>query len=164
MLLVALGCLLLACIGRLRASGPDRPVVDEPPQPGSDMRTLGERELPGEPPPVSPEFDLTFEVPAGVGGNALIIYVSERHGYYVETFQILINKKGFPFALELYYDRFLRANDVLVIRENIVPAELPHFGGDMGTGDDWEGVATRHGRYRAEDPDPLPVLPPLPGG
>ncbi|RJP33776.1 MAG: hypothetical protein C4547_11790 [Phycisphaerales bacterium] len=120
--------------------------------------TLGQRDLPGEEPPVPPEFDISFDVPQGVGGNRLVIYIRETHGYYVETFQLLIKKKDLSYTLGLFYDRYLKANDVLEIHENIVPAELPNFGGEMGAGDDWEGVVTSYGRARVENPDPLPEI------
>jgi len=159
MLLVVLGALLLVRAIRPQADPsilpPDNDNVAERPE----TRTLDRRDLPGETPPVPPEFDLSFDVPRTVGGdNELIIHISERHGYYVEQFRLEIKKKHIDYRLELYYERYLPAGDVLVIHEHVVPAELRHFGGGLGTGEDWEGIVTRHGRYRAENPDPLPDI------
>ncbi len=162
LLLILLVLLAAAVIYKLTATpAATTTEVDEGPTregPTHSTLMLRERPLPGEEPPVAPQFDLQFEVPQGVGGNQIIIHISERHGYYVETFQLLIRKKGVSFPLELFYDRYLKANDVLTITENIVPAELPNFGGDMGTGDDWEGEVTNYGRARVENPDPLPEV------
>lgn len=119
---------------------------------------LAARDLPGEEPAVPPVLhcDLSFE-PLPDGKVRMNFTITEEHDYYVETFSIKLWKKGFESTpMFLWYDKYLKAKDTLVITEQLTKVELAdHAGGELGTSEDWV-VEIRGHRARAENPDPLP--------
>ncbi len=125
---------------------------------------LDRRPLPGREPPDPPVLSTTVEVDTSSGKNRVCAFVTEAHGYYVETFRIRIFHKGQnggdgtpALEFEHYADSYLKANDTLRECVEVVPAELGDIGGEIGTSEDWGAEVTYHGRARLENPDPLPV-------
>ncbi len=130
------------------------------------QKTLEERRLPGQEPPARPEVAVTVEVDLASGKNRLFFNVSEAHGYYVETFRILVWYKrpgvtgpdDSPILFEHYVNDYVKANETLRTCAEVVPAELARVGGNMGTTDNWDARIILHGRARVKNPDPLPPL------
>jgi len=130
-------------------------------------KTLWERPLPGREPAADPELDIQVEVDRSRGKNRLYFTISEKHGYYVETFDISvwfkkpgekIDEDSRPTAT-MHVENFLKANDTLRVCMEVVPAELDKVGGDIGATQNWEARITNYGRVREKNPDPLPLLP-----
>ena len=127
---------------------------------------LGKRPLPGEEPSEKPEVLVQVEVDESSGKNRLNFIISEAHGYYVESFTMEVwytGSEGYdsddsPLRMEIHRDVYLRANETLRECTDVVPAELSRIDDDMGTSSDWDTRGLRHGRSRANDPDPLPLL------
>jgi hypothetical protein len=133
------------------------------------QKTLPQRDLPGEEPVEPPELSAQIEVDRASDKNRLCIYITEAHGYYVETFRLRAWFKGRDEAsgeeTRIYefghiVNKYLKANDTLKECLEVVPAELAKFGGDIGTDEDWGVEIAFHGRARMQDPDPLPRLCP----
>lgn len=131
------------------------------------QKLLEERDLPGEDPPDPPELSIQVEVDRSSGKNSLCAYITEAHGYYVETFEINMWYKGRdeitgeetrPLSFRHYANKYLKANDTLKECIQVVPAELSLVGGDIGTSEDWDAEIIRYGRARLENPAPLPPL------
>ncbi|MBI4719308.1 MAG: hypothetical protein HY763_16045 [Planctomycetes bacterium] len=125
--------------------------------------------LPGEDPNPPPELDVKVEVDTSGGKNRLVLYISEKHGYYVEWFSIdfwhvaneaqRTDPKGTPFFTNYVLDRYLKANETLRDCIEIVDAELLRTKTKtIGTADDWAARISKYGRARAKNPDPLPIV------
>lgn len=127
---------------------------------------LWRRDLPGEEPPEEPELDIQVEVDQVSGKNRLNFWISESHGYYVETFRIRFWYKETPemtlmeslYDFEHYLDKYVQANETFKDCIEVVPAELANVGGGMGSSENWGAVIQHHGRWRAKNPDPLPPI------
>ncbi len=127
---------------------------------------LGKRVLPGQEPPEAVEVNVRVEVDVSSGKNRLYFTISEAHGYYVETFQLEAwyvdeNTTGphdAPLRVEALLDIYLKENETLRECIEVVPAELDHIGGDIGKTADWDVQLMSHGRARAKNPDPLPLI------
>ncbi len=128
---------------------------------------LAKRDLAGEEPADPPELSIRVEVDRSSGKNTLCAYITEAHGYYVESFRIRFWYKGgdeypdpesSPLKVTHYANAYVKANDTLKECIQVVPAELNQIGGDIGTSEDWDAEITMHGRARLENPDPLPPL------
>ena len=119
---------------------------------------LSQRPLPGEAPEEEPELDIRVEVNTSGGKNRLDYYISEAHGFYVETFRIEFRYKGSPLRFAHYLESYVKANETLKDCIEVVPAELSKVGGDIGTSENWEAEIISYGRARAENPDPLPPV------
>lgn len=127
------------------------------------------RPLPGEDPNPPPELDVKVEVDTSGGKNRLVLYISEKHGYYVEWFSIDVwhvtneaqrtDPHGTPVFTNYVLDRYLKANETLRDCIEIVDAELLHTKTKtLGTAEDWTARISKFGRARAKNPDPLPVV------
>ena len=129
-------------------------------------KMLWELPLAGEEPPEPPELSIRMEVDPTEEKNRLFYHISEANGYYVEYFQIEFYYKpdenttadDSPYARTEYINDYVKANETLVGCFEVVPAELGAVGGDIGTSDNWDAEIIYHGRARAENPDPLPLL------
>lgn len=125
---------------------------------------LSSRKLPGKKPKEEPVFDVRVEVDPSGKKNRLYFSISEKHGYYVETFTIrawyvrpgVTGPENSPLPLESYKDIYLRANETLRTCLEVVPAELGHVNGNIGTSANWEAEIALYGRAREKNPDPLP--------
>ncbi len=132
----------------------------------AEQDTLDQRDLPGEEPSEEPELAVTVEVDRSKGKNRLYFNLSEKHGYYVETFRVaawykepgLTDYEDAKCQVRLYVNDYIKANETLRICAEAVPAELARVGGDMGTTENWDAEITDYGRARAKNPDPLPPL------
>ena len=130
------------------------------------QKLLWERELPGEEPAELPELAINVEVDTSGGKNRLYYYITEAHGYYVESFEVdfyykpaeATTKDESPYVRTEYINDYVKANETLVGCFEIVPGELRRVGGDIGTSDNWDAEITNHGRAREQNPDPLPLL------
>ncbi len=127
---------------------------------------LWRRPLPGEEPSEPPELAVTVEVDRASGKNRLCFNITEKHGYYVETFRIQVwytredvtGPENSPLRFTVYKNEFLKANDTLRTCAEVVPAELVLVGGDIGTTQNWDATMIYHGRARLKNPDPLPII------
>ena len=126
---------------------------------------LEQRELAGESPAEEPDLSIRLEVDPAGKKNRLFYYISESHGYYVETFTIDVYHVSEPGGepdeepiLSQYINDFLEANETLKGCFELVPSELKKADGGMGTSENWYAEISRHGRHRAENPEPLPPL------
>ena len=128
--------------------------------------SLDKRPLPGEEPPEEPELDVQVEVNTAIGKNRLDYYISEAHGYYVETFRIDfwykehpdMGPEESPLRFEHYLDDYVEANKTKKDCIEVVPAELSRVGGEIGTTENWGARVVWHGRARMKNPDPLPPV------
>ncbi len=124
------------------------------------------RPLPGKEPSIPPELAVTVEVDRSSGKNRLVFHVTEKHGYYVETFRIqawykrpgVTAPEDSPFPWSLYVDNYLKANETFRICGDITQVELSRIGGDMGTSENWDARITWHCRAREKNPDQFPVV------
>jgi len=106
------------------------------------------------------------QVNKSTGKNRLEYWITEEHGYYVETFQIRFYYKDEPddtledakFFFDHHVNKFVPAGEPLHDCLEVVSAELRHVGGDIGESENWGAEILSHGRYRMENPDPLPLL------
>jgi len=123
-------------------------------------------QLPGEEPEEDAQFDVNVRVDKASGKNRLILEVTERHGYYVETLQALIWYSGgtgldpasAPVVVQFFMNRYLKANETLVDCIELVPGELRDIGGDIGMDSDWSAEITSYGRARAQNPASFPPV------
>lgn len=133
---------------------------------------LGQRPLPGEEPAIPPQLEIRVEANPESGKNRLIFYISEAHGYYVEEFDIRFWWKpdGQDIAMEdsplivvhRIINKYLKANETFQDCVEVVDAELKRVGGSIGKTENWAAAIVQHGRARAKNPDPLPLLPNVP--
>lgn len=137
----------------------------DPPNP-EHMVPLCDRDLPGEEPAEEPEFNIQVAVNATSGKNRLDFWINETHGYYVESFSVVFWYKedpdmdldDAPLRVNEYFENYLLANDTLKDCLDIVPAELRHVGGGLGTTENWGAEVLWYCRARLENPDEIPVL------
>ncbi len=131
------------------------------------LQTLLElRPLEGSEPPVEADLSIQVDVVPTDEKHRLYFYITEAHGYYVETFEIAFYHKrdadtpieeGEP-DVTTYVNNYLKANDTFKSCIEIVPAEFALIGRDMGTSQQWEARIESYGRARMQNPDPLPPL------
>ncbi len=127
---------------------------------------LAKRPLPGSEPAEASDLAIQVEVDESIEKNRLYFYITEAHGYYVETFEIYFYFNPDPDnpreddarACSAYIDDYVKANETLKGCIEVVPAEIQTIGGDMGTSENWEAEIVSHGRARMQNPDPLPPL------
>lgn len=154
-----------------QAVGPDRE--------GSDMLVLradgqvegdiikelvSEQPISGSEPKEKPEFRVGVEVDRTHGKSRLILTLTELHGFYADTFDVEIWRKGenvtgpedSPYSFVMHINNFLRAKSTFRTCLDIVPAELRHVGNEVGTAADWDAAVVKYGRAREVDPEPLP--------
>lgn len=131
------------------------------------QKTLKDRFMAGENAAEPPKLSIRFEVDNSKGKNRFVFYISEEHGYYVETFDIDFWYKKTPdmtfedSPLPLNHkilNRYLAANETLKDCIELTDAEMLHINNDMGTSENWGAVIRHYGRYRTKNPDPLPEL------
>lgn len=176
-LLILLGMAgILAVVVAVKVSNPSQALPDE--EEGSTLSpdeqarldmlksSLASRDLPGEEPPEKPEFQVQVEVNQTSGKNRLDFWVTETHGYFVETLKMQIWYKTNPdmeledssFHIEQHFEAFITAGETLKLCMELVPAELRHVGDGMGVSENWGARVTYYHRARVENPDPLPLL------
>ena len=130
------------------------------------QKPLGLRVLPGEEPAEPPQLSIRAYPDKSSGKNRVMFEISEAHGYYVESFNVLLWYKSSPdttaedtpLPVPVVVEKFLKANETLVDCTSIVPSEASKVKGDLGTEENWGAMITRHGRARATNPNPLPAL------
>jgi hypothetical protein len=128
---------------------------------------LGDRFLPGEEPDVPPEFDVRVSVERTGRKFRLFLDISERHGYYVETFRVIAwykptpdtTEHESPIVIEDFKEVYLPANDTVRVCLDAVPSEVGKIpDGDLGTDANWGADVIFYGRARTQNPQPLPLL------
>ena len=129
---------------------------------------LGRRPLQGEKPPEPPRLSIRFEVDETNGKNRLVFYITEEHGYYVDTFDIDFWYKSTPdmtlreSPLPLNHkilNRYLPANETLKDCMELNDAEIRRINMQMGTAENWDAeIKSVGGHYFLKNPDPLPKL------
>ncbi len=127
---------------------------------------LEDRPLEGEEPSERAEFDVRVEVDPSGRKTRLFFYITEKHGYYVESPNLTLWHIAEP-GLELYdtnlriryiINDFIRANETYKGCVDVVPAELVRVGDDIGTDENWAAHVESWGRTRLENPDPFPAV------
>lgn len=125
----------------------------------AEQKRLDEHPLPGQEPPEPPELDIRVEVDPTGEKNRLYLYITEAHGYYVETFEIDFYYKPTPDAkigdrpvFSVYLNDYLKAAETYKGCVEVVPAELRETGGTIGTSENWEARIFRYGRARMQNP------------
>jgi hypothetical protein len=141
--------------------------VDDPSVGGvaGPIKTVAEQPIDGREPPEKPDIQVKVEVDTALGRNRLIFTISEAHGYYVDTIDLLAWRKGevsgpenSPLRVTYHMNNYLKANETQRACVDIVPAELSKVGGDIGKTEDWEVQVIRYGRAREKNPNPLPEV------
>lgn len=133
----------------------------------NEQTLLWERDIPGETPDEQPELDIRVEVDTSRGKNRMYLYITEAHGYYMDTFNIDIwyvgnqeyDHENSPLMIShRIMNKYLKVNDTLVDCLEVVPAELSNVGDDIGETGYWEAEIVEWGRVREQNPEPLPVM------
>lgn len=127
---------------------------------------LHERPLPGSEPQVPPVFDVRVEADLTSAMNRLFFYITEEHGYYVETFTIAIRHFDNPdlewedgtYVASTYILDILKANETLKLCADITNNELEALGGVMDDSSHWRAQVTKHGRAREKNPEKFPLV------
>lgn len=123
---------------------------------------------PGEEPAVPPQFAVAVEVDTSAGKNRLKFAISEKNGYYVESMDVQFwyvkpggptEPEDSPLKLTHRVNDYMEAKKTFEGYIEVVPAELTHVGGHIGTSENWRARVTWHHRARTENPNPLPRLP-----
>lgn len=130
-------------------------VPSEIPLPGSE---------PDDPPVVPDDFAVTVEVDTSKGKNRLYFNITEKHGYYVETFRLTAwfkrpgveEPEDSPLQVPVYLPEYLKANETLRTCIEVVPAELRRVGGSIGKSEDWEARIDYYHRAREKNPETFP--------
>ena len=167
----------LAVFFAIRLSSPPKPeaqtVVNDGLSPAERERLkviqtpLRNRPLAGKEPDVPPELAIRVEVDPTGKKNRLDYYITEKHGYYVESFEIEFYYKPKPDTtpddsplamIHRVENEYLKANDTLASCFFVVPAELEDVGGEIGASKNWGARILSHGRARMQNPDPLPLV------
>ncbi|MCH7808054.1 MAG: hypothetical protein IIB60_02410 [Planctomycetes bacterium] len=174
--ILVLVALALAALAAVKFSNPAQPATTT--EPGETMtdadrrdleelqKMLGVRDLPGEEPPEPSDLSIQVEVNQTSGKNRLDFWISEAHGFYVESFNIEFWYKEEPdvepedasLRFVHIFDRYVPANETVKGCIEVVWAELSHVGGDIGATENWGAQIISHGRSRMKNPDPLPLL------
>jgi len=177
-LLILLGmAAILAVVVAVKVSNPNETIPEDDDGPKlspvdqkrlDTMKTsLASRDLPGEEPGEKPEFQVQVEVNQTSGKNRLDFWVTETHGYFVETIKLEIWYKekpdmeleDSPFHIEQHFEAYITAGETLKLCMELVPAELRHVPQGMGVSENWGARVGYYHRAREENPDPLPLLP-----
>ena len=132
------------------------------------QQMLKDRPLPGEEPEIPPELNVRVEVDTSRGKNRLYLYITEAHGYYVETFDVriwFVDKPGVewqdaPMSILHHAEKYLKANDTLTDCLEVVPAEMGRIGGHLHTSDKWQARVERYSRAREKNPEKFHKLSP----
>lgn len=130
------------------------------------QKPLGLRELPGEEPGEPPQLSIRAYPDKSSGKNRVMFEITEAHGYYVESFNVVLWYKSSPdmtaedspLTLPKVVENYLKANETLVDCMEVVPIEMSRVKGDLGNAENWGAAIQRHGRARVKNPEPLPVL------
>jgi len=133
---------------------------------GDSKLMVRDFELPGDEPEEDADFDVNVRVDKASGKNRLVLEVTEKHGYYAETFQALIWHSGktgsdpddSPLNVNYFMNRYLKANETLVDCIDLVPGEVRDVGGDLGADSDWSAEITSYDRARTKNPDTFPPV------
>lgn len=138
--------------------------------PKVDTRTISDFPLPGREPADAPEapddFGVTVEVDQSGDKNRLYLNITEKHGYYVETFRItawykkpgVTGPEDSPLIVPIYLNQYLKANETLRTCIEVVPAELRYVGGDIGKSENWEARVDHYDRVREKNPEKFPTV------
>lgn len=129
-------------------------------------KRLGDFPLPGEEPGIDPEFDIQLEVDPTGEKNRLFFYVTEAHGYYVETFDLEFyymkdsdtSCDDAPQIASMRLEDYLEANGTLRGCIDVTNNELSRVGGVMGTTENWCAAVVDYGRARIVNPDKFPPI------
>lgn len=128
---------------------------------------LWQRDIPGETPDEEAELVIRVEVDTSQGKNRMYFYITESHGYYIDTFNIDIwyvgnqeyDQDNSPLVItHRIMNKYLKVNDTLVDCLEVVPTELQNINNDIGETGYWEAEIVDWGRVREQNPDPLPVV------
>lgn len=122
--------------------------------------------LPGKEPDEPCEFNVNVRVDTSTGKNRLVLEISEIHGDYVEvpTVQIWyagpegLDQPDAPLSFNQILNRYIPANETMVECLEVVPAELRHVGGKIGTDSDWRAEIIEYRRARTKNPEKFPPV------
>jgi len=132
----------------------------------NQQKMVFEFPLPGKEPDEPCEFNVNVRVDTSTGKNRLVLEISEIHGDYVELPEAEIWYAG-PDGLDLaqsplsfthLMNRYIPANETMVECLEVVPAELSHIGGSIGTDSDWRAEIIEYRRARTKNPEKFPPV------
>lgn len=131
-----------------------------------NQKELRDFALPGDEPSIEPEFDIQLEVDPTGKRNRIFFYVTEAHGYYVETFDIEFfymkdaqtSCDDAPLIASMRLEDYIEANGTLRGCVDVTNNELSRVGGDMGATENWCAAVVYHGRARVVNPDKFPPI------
>ncbi len=131
------------------------------------QKLVAEQDLPGDEPSETPQFDVRTEVNLVSRKNQLCFYVSEAHGYFIDSLRVQfwyagengnLTPENSPLTKYDYLNTYIKANETLRQCIELTPPELNRVGGDIGTSKNWAARIEWYNRARLKNPDPLPVL------
>ncbi len=164
-LIVAAGGLALAFA--FRTSAPPSEIVLDPGDIQEEVKEILQYALPGEEPEEPAEFDIQFEVDTSTVKTRLVMYITELHGYYVETLDVRFWWKGDDPDLErddstysfvYHINNYIKANETFKDCIEVSVPEIERVRGDVGTAESWGVRIERYHRARHENPE---VFPPV---
>ena len=131
-----------------------------------EQKLVADQPIGGSEPSVPPDIRVKVEVDTSSGKNRLYFTISEAHGYYLDTFQLLAwwveegvtGPDDSPLNVPIFLNTYKKANETLRTCVEVVPAELDDVGGDIGTTKDWDVKLVKYGRARERNPDRFPVV------
>lgn len=131
-----------------------------------NQELLSAFDLPGEEPSIDPEFDIQVEVDPTGKKNRIFFYVTEAHGYYVETFDIEFyfmkdaesSCDDAPQIASMHLQDYLEANGTLRGCVDVTNNELNRVGGAMAATENWCAAVVDYGRARVVNPTKFPPI------
>ena len=151
----------LAVFLAMRTSAPPTPPVQDVTQgTPADPGLL----WPGEEPDEPPEFDIQLEIDTSTGKNRLVYYVTETHGFYVNTFYIrfwwhpageTIDEQDSPHSFRHFVNNYIKAGETLKDCIEVTGPEIANAGGDIGTAENWSAKVEDWIHVRLKNRDPL---------
>jgi len=151
---------------KAQAEGEDMTIITADGQTRDDIvtKTVSEQPISGTAPADPPDLSVQVDVDTSGGRNRLLFTISEAHGWYADTFNVVAWRVGpgvdgpddSPLSVAVHVNDFLKANETLQTCADVVPAELSRVGGQIGRTEDWGARIISHGRVREKNPDPLP--------
>lgn len=141
---------------------------EEPPK--ENFMEISQYPLLGEEPPESPEFDIQFDIDTSTIKNRVILYITEAHGYYVESIVLRFWWKGDDPDLEqddsIYsfvyrMNNYIKANETFKDCFDLSAPEVRAVGGDVRDVESWGVSLESHHRAREQNPDKFPPVSPF---
>ncbi len=138
--------------------------------PKETIKEISQLDLPGEEPPESPEFDVQFDIDTSTIKNRVILYITEAHGYYVESIAVRFWWKGDDpdlerddsiYSFDYRINNYIKANETFKDCFDLSAPEVQAVGGDVGNVESWGVRLESYRRAREQNPDTFPPVSPV---